>query len=324
VALTGTPVENHLGELWSLLHFLNPGSLGSEREFEQRFARPIQRDTDKQRAQQLRRLTAPFVLRRKKSEVLDDLPEKTEITLRIEPSEPERALYRALREQALARVHASGQPAQARMQLFAELTRMRRAACHPALVVPEGNVPSSKLAALESLLDELRQGGHRALLFSQFVDHLALVRARLDALGISYQYLDGSSSPSARAAATQAFQRGEGELFLISLKAGGFGLNLTAADYVIHLDPWWNPAVEDQASDRAHRIGQTRPVTVYRLVMQGSIEEKILALHGQKRELADSVLAGESQGAPGIDELLALLAEVHAPGAPAQPVAAHA
>jgi superfamily II DNA or RNA helicase len=317
IALTGTPIENHLGELWSILHFLNPGMLGSEREFEQRFARPIQRVGDRTRAQQLRRLVAPFMLRRKKSEVLDDLPEKTTITLRIDPSEEERALYRALREQALARIHESKQPNQARMQLFAELMRLRRAACHPALVVPEA-IPSSKLAALERLLEELRENGHRALLFSQFVDHLALVRMRLDELGISYQYLDGSSTAAARGAATRAFQRGEGDVFLISLKAGGFGLNLTAADYVIHLDPWWNPAVEDQASDRAHRIGQTRPVTIYRLVMQGSIEEKILALHATKRELADDVLAGESRDAFDMDQLLELLADVHAPreGAP--------
>jgi SNF2-related domain/Helicase conserved C-terminal domain len=311
IALTGTPIENHLGELWSILHFLNPGMLGTERQFEQRFARAIQRDGDRTRAQMLRRLVAPFVLRRKKSEVLDDLPEKTVITLRIEPSDEERALYRALREQALARIQQS-EPGQARMQLFAELMRLRRAACHPALVVPEP-LPSSKLAALEALVQELRENGHRALLFSQFVDHLTLVRTRLEELGVPYQYLDGSSSPTARSAATRAFQRGEGDLFLISLKAGGFGLNLTAADYVIHLDPWWNPAVEDQASDRAHRIGQTRPVTIYRLVMQGSIEEKILALHTSKRELADDVLAGESRDAFDMEQLLELLADAHAP-----------
>jgi superfamily II DNA or RNA helicase len=313
IALTGTPVENHLGELWSILNFVNPGLLGSESEFEERFARPIQRDGDRARAQLLRRLIAPFVLRRKKSEVLDELPEKTVITLRIEPSAEERALYRALREQALARVHASGQPAQARMQLFAELMRMRRAACHPGLVLTDGPAPpSSKLGALEELIVELRENGHRALIFSQFVDYLQLVRARLEALGVSFQYLDGSSTPAARSASVDAFQRGAGDVFLISLKAGGFGLNLTAADYVIHLDPWWNPAVEDQASDRAHRIGQTRPVTIYRLVMRGSIEEKILALHGTKRELADDVLAGESRGAFDVDQLLTLLAEAHA------------
>jgi SNF2 family DNA or RNA helicase len=255
-------------------------------------------------------LIKPFVLRRKKSEVLDDLPQKTVITLRIEPSAEERALYAALREQALSKVASPGAPAQARIQILAELMRLRRAACHPRLVLPETSTPSSKLNAFEELVDELRQGGHRALVFSQFVDQLSLVRERLDTLGISYQYLDGSSTPNARAQSVEAFQTGHGDLFLISLKAGGFGLNLTAADYVVHLDPWWNPAVEDQASDRAHRIGQTRPVTVYRLVMEGSIEEKILALHDQKRDLADALLEGSgSSAALSVDDLLKLVSE---------------
>jgi SNF2-related domain/Helicase conserved C-terminal domain len=310
VALTGTPVENHLGELYSLMRFLNPGLLGSAKQFETRFAKPIQRDADRTVAQQLKRLIRPFVLRRKKSEVLDDLPQKTVITLRIEPSAEERALYAALREQALAKVVAPGAAAQARIQILAELMRLRRAACHPRLVLPETTIESSKLNAFEELVDELRQGGHRALVFSQFVDQLSIVRKRLDELGISYQYLDGSSSPSARSASVDAFQSGQGDLFLISLKAGGFGLNLTAADYVVHLDPWWNPAVEDQASDRAHRIGQTRPVMVYRLVMQGSIEEKILALHDHKRDLADALLEGTaSSAALTVDELLLLVRE---------------
>jgi SNF2 family DNA or RNA helicase len=180
-------------------------------------------------------------------------------------------------------------------------------------------ITSSKLAAFEELVDELRQGGHRALVFSQFVDHLTIVRERLTALEIPYQYLDGSSTPQARAQAVEAFQAGRGDLFLISLKAGGFGLNLTSADYVVHLDPWWNPAVEDQASDRAHRIGQTRPVTVYRLVMQGSIEEKILALHAAKRDLADALLEGNTNAAAlSVDDLLALVREasVEVPRAP--------
>jgi superfamily II DNA or RNA helicase len=310
LALTGTPVENHLGELYSLMRFLNPGLLGSGKQFETRFGRPIQRDRDRAAAQLLKRLIKPFVLRRKKSEVLDDLPQKTLITLHIEPSNEERALYAALREQALAKVAAPSPTARGRVQVLAELMRLRRAACHPRLVLPETNVASSKLNAFEELVEDLRQGGHRALVFSQFVDQLTIVRERLDELGISYQYLDGSSSPQSRAQSVKAFQAGAGELFLISLKAGGFGLNLTAADYVVHLDPWWNPAVEDQASDRAHRIGQTRPVTVYRLVMQGSIEEKILALHEHKRDLADALLEGTGGAAPlSVDELVALLRE---------------
>jgi SNF2 family DNA or RNA helicase len=175
-------------------------------------------------------------------------------------------------------------------------------------VAPEAGVSSSKLETFEALVEELRSEGHRALVFSQFVDYLHLVRTRLDRLGVSYQYLDGSSTRAARANAVAKFSGGEGDVFLISLKAGGFGLNLTAADYVIHLDPWWNPAVEDQASDRAHRIGQTRPVTVYRLVMKSSIEEKILGLHARKRELSDSLLDGTSSAtALSVEELRELL-----------------
>jgi hypothetical protein len=313
IALTGTPIENHLGELWSILSFVNPGLLGSAKGFEERFLKPIQRDGNRQAAQLLRRTISPFVLRRRKSEVLDDLPEKTVITLRVEPSPEERALFAALREQALVKMVDSGKPAEARMRLLAELTRMRRAACHPDLVMPAAGIASSKLATLESLLSELREGGHRALVFSQFVDYLSIVRARLETLGISYQYLDGSSTTQQRSASVNAFQAGNSDVFLISLKAGGFGLNLTAADYVVHLDPWWNPAVEDQASDRAHRIGQTRPVTIYRLVMEGSIEEKILALHATKRQLADDLLEGAASGPSlGVDELMDLLSEANA------------
>jgi SNF2 family DNA or RNA helicase len=313
IALTGTPIENHLGELWSILSFANPGLLGSPKSFEDRFVKPIQRDGDRAAAQLLRRIIKPFVLRRRKSEVLDDLPEKTIITLRVEPSDDERAFFAALREQALSRVTDRDKPGEARIRLLAELMRLRRAACHPALVAPDSALASSKLATLEALLEELIQGGHRVLVFSQFVDYLTLVRERLSALQISHQYLDGSSSTRARADSVAAFQAGTSDVFLISLKAGGFGLNLTAADYVVHLDPWWNPAVEDQASDRAHRIGQTRPVTIYRLVMEGSIEEKILALHASKRELADDLLAGTGTGpALGLDELMALLGEASA------------
>jgi SNF2 family DNA or RNA helicase len=310
-ALTGTPVENHLGELWSIMSFLNPGLLGSSRNFDQRFARPIQRGDDLALAESLRRVVHPFILRRKKSDVLSELPEKTEVTLHIAPSPEERALYAALREQALSRLRDPGRPGEVRLRILAELMRMRRAACHPSLVVPDSNVQSSKLEAFEELVEELREEGHRALVFSQFVDHLSIVRKRLEGMGVSYQYLDGSTPPAQRAERVRAFQSGQGEVFLISLRAGGFGLNLTAADYVIHLDPWWNPAVEDQASDRAHRIGQTRPVTIYRMVMEGSIEEKILALHGEKRELADKLLEGsDSETTLSIDALTSLIKEM--------------
>ena len=186
--------------------------------------------------------------------------------------------------------------------------KLRRACCNPQLVAPELGLPSSKLAAFGELLDELLENRHKALVFSQFVDHLGLIRAYLDERGVRYQYLDGATPMQERKVRVDAFQAGEGDVFLISLKAGGTGLNLTAADYVIHMDPWWNPAVENQATDRAHRIGQTRPVTIYRLVMLGSIEEKIVDLHKTKRALADSLLEGSDLAAKmSADDMLALL-----------------
>lgn len=294
LALSGTPVENHLGELWALMRILNPGLLGSREAFQQRFVRPIEADPRSPRRELLKRLIAPFVLRRTKAEVLEELPERTEITLRIVPSEAEMRLYAALRRQALDSLDEGDEDRQ-RLHILAALTRLRRAACDPALVAPELAIPSSKRQALRHLVEELRENRHRALVFSQFTDLLERVGADLDAAGIAYQYLDGATPPKAREAAVAAFQRGEGDLFLLSLKAGGVGLNLTAADYVIHLDPWWNPAAEAQATDRAHRIGQTRPVTVYRIVMSHSIEERILELHGSKRELAESLLGDRAQ-----------------------------
>jgi SNF2 family DNA or RNA helicase len=196
------------------------------------------------------------------------------------------------------------------IQILAEIMKLRRACCNPALVAPELGLPSSKLAAFGELLDELLANRHKALVFSQFVAHLSLIRTYLDSRGVRYQYLDGATPMQERKQRVDAFQAGEGDVFLISLKAGGTGLNLTAADYVIHMDPWWNPAVEDQASDRAHRIGQTRPVTIYRLVPQDTIEEKIVDLHKTKRALADSLLEGSDMAAKmSADDMLALLQE---------------
>jgi len=311
IATTGTPIENHLGELWSLFRVLNPGLLGSEERFRDRFAHPIERDPRSPQRDVLRKLIAPFVLRRTKAEVLSELPPRTEIVQTIQPGEGEARLLAAMRKQALDHLtDANVPPEQRRFRVLAELTRLRRAACHPDLVAPELKLPSAKLDHLVELVRELADNHHRALVFSQFTDHLALVRTRLDAEGISYQYLDGQTSPKKRQAAIDAFQGGAGEVFLLSLKAGGVGLNLTAADYVVHLDPWWNPAVEQQASDRAHRIGQTRPVTIYKLVLAGSIEEKVLSLHAAKRELIGSVLDGAATAAPiDAEALLALMAD---------------
>ncbi|OSM08774.1 DEAD/DEAH box helicase [Magnetofaba australis] len=304
VVATGTPIENHLGELWSLFRFLNPGLLGARESFAKRFAAPIDRgDADARAA--LQRVLKPFILRRTKNQVLDDLPPKTEITLRVEPTPQEAALYEALRQQAIENLSAvDGENPQDHVNVLAQITRLRRACCHPELVAPGQGVGGAKLEQFAEIVAELRDNGHRALVFSQFVDHLAIVRQWLDGQKIPYQYLDGATPAKQRQKRVAAFQQGAGDLFLISLKAGGFGLNLTGADYVIHLDPWWNPAVEDQASDRAHRIGQTRPVTIYRLVMAGAIEEKIIDLHHRKRKLADELLDGTHQAEKLTTEML--------------------
>jgi superfamily II DNA or RNA helicase len=310
IAATGTPVENRLEELWMLFRFLNPGLLGSRERFNERFATPIERGDSDVRAH-LRRFIAPFVLRRTKTEVLTELPPRTEIVLTIKPEPEEQAFHQALRESALNVLSdQSKPPQQRRFQVLAELMRVRRACCDPTLVAPNAKVGSAKLDAFAELVTELIANRHKALVFSQFVDYLSLLRGRLDELGIRYQYLDGSTPMADRSARVRAFQGGDGDLFLISLRAGGVGLNLTAADYVIITDPWWNPAVEDQAASRAHRMGQERPVTVYRLAMKDSIEERIMNLHAEKRALADSLFTGEEfGGAWSVEDLMQLLRE---------------
>ncbi|HEY4001501.1 MAG TPA: DEAD/DEAH box helicase [Candidatus Xenobia bacterium] len=313
VVTTGTPVENHLAELWNLFDFLNPGLLGSMDSFHRRFATPITRVQDPDARHALRTLIAPFVLRRTKAQVLSELPPRTDMVVHVELDESERGLYESLRKDALERLHMKKKERREKdlkFQILAELTKLRRACCHPRLVLPSAPLISSKLAAFGEILDELLDNRHKALVFSQFVDHLSLVREYLDGRGVHYQYLDGSTPLPARQQAVEAFQAGHGDLFLISLRAGGTGLNLTAADYVIHMDPWWNPAVEDQASDRAHRIGQQRPVTVYRMVTRGTIEEGIVGLHAEKRELADALLEGtEMSAALSADDLLHLISD---------------
>lgn len=232
--------------------------------------------------------------------------------MHIELSGEERAFYEALRRDALKIMQESQtKNGNQQLQVLAEIMKLRRACCNPRLVIEDSALSSSKLDAFEELVDELLDNKHKALVFSQFVGHLTLIRELLDKKKIPYHYLDGSTSVIKRKQAMNGFQAGDGDLFLISLKAGGTGLNLTAADYVIHMDPWWNPAVEDQASDRAHRMGQKRPVTVYRLVAKDTIEDKIVALHHQKRDLANSLLeGGELSGKMSVDDMLALLRDI--------------
>lgn len=311
VITTGTPIENHLGELHALFQFINPGLLGSGQRFHVKFADPISKQRDFGAQARLKRLIRPFILRRLKNQVLQDLPPRTDIVLRVEPSKEEVAFYEALRRKAVKNLTKSkddGNAGERSLRILAEIMKLRRACCHPKLVDSKIPLGSSKLELFAQTLEDVLSNQHKALVFSQFVDHLGFIRDHLDKANISYQYLDGSTPAKKRQQAVDAFQRGEDDVFLISLRAGGTGLNLTAADYVIHMDPWWNPAVEDQASDRAHRIGQQRPVTVYRLVVANTIEEKIVNLHHQKRDLADSLLSGtETAGKLSPEQLLDLL-----------------
>lgn len=297
IAATGTPLENNLLELWSLMEFLNPGYLGARSSFLSRF---------KDSLVNLRTIIAPFVLRRLKADVLDELPEKCEQVLYVELSEQERSLYEALRRKALAEMNEETD----RFHVLAHLTRMRRMCCHPRLGVPECELlTSSKMEALRELLSELRAGGHKALIFSQFTDVLAYAQQVCDEEGFIGLYLDGSTPTAARAALVERFQQGEADFFLISLKAGGVGLNLTAAHYVLLLDPWWNPATEDQAADRAYRMGQSHKVTVCRLVCADTIEQRVLELHARKREMVDAVLSDSASlsHALSVEELMQLV-----------------
>jgi hypothetical protein len=288
LCMTGTPVENRLDELWSQMHFINRNMLGSRSSFDARFAKPVSQG-DQTARELLQRLIKPFVLRRTKEGVAADLPEKQESLVRCEMTKEQRACYARLREhyrgEILRAVDEVGLN-RSKIKVLEGLLRLRQAACHPGLVGVDA-AGSGKLEELVRLLQEVAEGGHKALVFSQFTRFLALIRKRLEAEGISYEYLDGRTPAKVREQRVAAFQSSSGPpVFCISLKAGGTGLNLTAADYVFLLDPWWNPAVESQAVDRAHRIGQEKKVIAYRFVSEGSIDEKVLELQKEKRELA--------------------------------------
>jgi superfamily II DNA or RNA helicase len=305
--LTGTPLQNHLSEIWNLFQFANPGLLGSFQQFTTKYIIPIEKEHDKDQQRLLNRILSPFILRRTKSEVLSELPEKTEVTMKVEMSDEEWAFYENVRQQALLNLKEKSNTT---IQALAEITKLRQIACNSALVDATLNIASSKMEMLMELVDDLIENRHRALIFSQFTSHLALIREKLDEKGVKYLYLDGQMTATKRVEKVKEFQNGDMPLFLISLKAGGLGLNLTAADYIIHMDPWWNPAIEEQASDRAYRIGQKRPVTVYRLISKGTIEEKIIQLHQKKKDLADALLDGSDMTQKmNREELLSLLME---------------
>ena len=308
-ALTGTPVENRLGELWSIFSFLMPGYLPPYKTFCARFEKPIVQEGDKDALRRLNQLTGPFILRRMKSEVLKELPPKTENLHRIELDEQQRKLYLAAVVDAREKLRAA--KPEDKMAVFAVLMRLREICCDPRLVADNWDGGSAKLDACMELVTAAVEGGHRILLFSQFTSMLELLAKRLDEAGVSHFTLQGSTPKPVRAELVRRFNNGEADVFLISLRAGGTGLNLTAADIVIHYDPWWNVAAQNQATDRAYRIGQRNPVQVYKLIAQDTIEEKIVELQQAKQDLAETV-TGSADGAimsMKPEELLQLLQE---------------
>ncbi len=308
IMLTGTPVQNHLAELWNLFQFVNPGLLGSFEDFKRRFINPIEQQNDKDAQQRLDRLVKPFMLRRTKEKVARELPEKEEIYQLVALSKDEIAIYELIRQRAEAMLMAE-QGRNVSVQTLAELTRLRQCSCDPRLTKEGSKLMGSKMGTkiealtelLGTIIDGLQadekgnlQGG--VLVFSQFTSYLALIKEALDKAKIPYLYIDGAVPIKERTKLVRKFQSGKCPVFLISLKAGGLGLNLTQANYVIHMDPWWNPAIEAQATDRTHRIGQKQAVTVYHLIAQNTIEEKIQRMHEQKRELVHNVLEGTDMG----------------------------
>jgi non-specific serine/threonine protein kinase len=296
LCMTGTPVENNTFELWSQFAFINPGLLGSMDYFKREFASPIESKQDEGTADLLKRIVYPFILRRTKGQVAPELPPRTERIIYTDLEPAQRKIYTRTRDyyrsQLLGMIDESGLE-NARMKILEGLLRLRQVCIHPALVEPTYNKQAAKFEVLLETLETLRAEGHKALVYSQFVQTLKLLETEMNKLGLSYTYLDGSTRD--RQQRVDLFQSESSiSFFLISLKAGGVGLNLTAADYVIHIDPWWNPAVEMQAADRAHRIGQEKPVFIYKLIARETVEEKILELQARKRELVEQLISSES------------------------------
>ncbi|RLD16674.1 hypothetical protein DRI50_01255 [candidate division KSB1 bacterium] len=304
LVMTGTPIENNLSELWSQFQFLNPGMLGSLKSFTAYYGNAIEKHGDQEKAEQLRRLIYPFILRRTKETVAKELPPKTETIIFCEMDKHQASVYRKWRDyyRALILNQIEDQGInRSRMKVLEGLTKLRQISIHPLMVEKEYKNSSGKFETLWNILEDLFSENHKVLVFSQFVKALTLVRQQLDSQKIKYAYLDGSSKK--RQEIIDQFQNNEDQkIFLISLKAGGLGLNLTSADYVIHLDPWWNPAVENQATDRAYRIGQTQNVFVYKMITKDSVEEKILALQEKKKKLADTFISTESAFFKNLDK----------------------
>ena len=308
-ALTGTPIENRLSELWSIFDYLMPGFLYGYEEFRKRFELPISKYGDKQATEALRTMIAPFILRRKKKDVLKDLPDKIEEIRYAHMESAQRRIYDAQALKVSNLIEEKGDINTGKIEILAELTRIRQICCDPNLLFADYDGGSAKREACLELVLSAADAGHKMLLFSQFTSMLSLLEEDLKREGIEYYKLTGETSKEERMRLVKAFNSDTTPVFLISLKAGGTGLNLTGADIVIHYDPWWNLAAQDQATDRAHRIGQTKDVTVFKLIAKDTIEEKIVKLQETKKELADAVLSGETRslGAMSKEELLALL-----------------
>ncbi|MBX9770718.1 MAG: DEAD/DEAH box helicase, partial [Candidatus Obscuribacterales bacterium] len=300
LALSGTPVENRLKELWSIFDYLMPDFLGNHKDFNEQFERPIEAGIEGA-GQKLRRIVHPFILRRLKSQVEKELPPRTDIVTLCEMDDEQRSLYLNVLDECRQKVFgeiATRGIARSQISVLAALLRLRQVCCDPRLLKnrdKEEKLPdSSKLEALMEMLEDIIEGGHKTLIFSQFVEMLTLIRPELEKAGYTYEYIDGQTPAKERLDRVNHFNASPDiPIFLISLKAGGTGLNLTGADYVIHYDPWWNPAVENQATDRAHRIGQTKHVFNYKLITRGTVEEKIIALQKKKKDLADLVIGGD-------------------------------